>query len=79
MHKNNCILYIYIFRAIFAKIQKSDLKNSKHSKFLYPTRFSYVEFNENHKLKFLDFKIYFLMRLHIDCNANVFTIVSLYI
>jgi hypothetical protein len=40
--------------------KKSELKNSKHSKFLHPIRFSYKEFNEYDKLKFEDDLIYFL-------------------
>jgi hypothetical protein len=38
---------------MFSKVQKIGLKNSKHFKFLYPTRLSYDKFNENHKLNFL--------------------------
>jgi hypothetical protein len=44
----------------FLKIKKSDLKNSKHFKFLYPIRFQYKEFNEIEKLKFENHLIYFL-------------------
>jgi hypothetical protein len=44
-----------MFVLFFSKIQKSDLKNFKYSKFLYPTRSSYEIFNANHKLKFLRF------------------------
>jgi hypothetical protein len=55
------LLYIYsILEHYFKKINNSDLKISKHSKFLHPIRFSYKEFNENDKLKFGDDLIYFL-------------------
>jgi hypothetical protein len=46
------IIIIFNVCVVFSKIQKSDLKNSKQSKILYPIRFSYEEFNVNHKLKF---------------------------
>jgi hypothetical protein len=42
----------------FLKIKNSDLKNSKCSKFLHTTRFSYTKFNEHDKLKFGDDLIY---------------------
>jgi hypothetical protein len=41
-----------MFRVDFSKIQNSDLENSKHPNFLYTTKFSYEEFNGNHKSKF---------------------------
>jgi hypothetical protein len=45
---------------LFSKFEKSDLKNSKHHKILYPRRFQYENFNESEKLKFGDDFIYFL-------------------
>jgi hypothetical protein len=54
---NNNIFNICI---LFLKIKKSDLENSKHSKFLYPIRFQYEKFNENDKSKFGNHLIYFL-------------------
>jgi hypothetical protein len=55
------IIIIYsILEYHFKKLKKNDLKNSKYSKFLYPTRFSYKNFNEDDKLKFGHDLIYFL-------------------
>jgi hypothetical protein len=51
---------IFNLSTLFLKIKNGDLKNSKHSKFLHPTRFSYKGFNEHDKLKFGDDLIYFL-------------------
>jgi hypothetical protein len=48
---NNKIFNICI---LFSKIEKSDLKNLKHSKILYPIIFQYENFNESEKLKFGD-------------------------
>jgi hypothetical protein len=40
-------------------MKNGELKNSKNSKILHLTRFSYKEFNEHDKLKFEDYLIYF--------------------
>jgi hypothetical protein len=62
-------LYIFIIYVIFSKIEKNDLKNSKHSKFLYPIRFSYEEFNENHKLKFLRLIFFDVFAYRVKCKC----------
>jgi hypothetical protein len=54
------IIKYLIFENHFKKIKNDDLKNSKHSKYLYPIRFSYKKINEDDKLKFEHYLMYFL-------------------
>jgi hypothetical protein len=54
---NNKIFNVCI---LFSKIKKNDLENSKHLKFLNPTKFQYEKFNKSDKSKFKHYLIYFL-------------------
>jgi hypothetical protein len=49
-YNNNNNNNIFNLSTSFLKIKNGDLKISKRSKFLHPTRFSYKEFNEHDKL-----------------------------
>jgi hypothetical protein len=57
------ILLLFL-ELIFKKNKNYDLKSSKHSKYLYPTRFSYKKFNDHNKLNFEIDLMYFFSLAH---------------